>query len=373
MKNQRRKAEEAVVNNDDISAHVSADGTADEHGENDDEEREFQVMHADLARRITERLELRDLLALEPHEAREHRAAHKSRDAQEDRGKRDRQRAENADLVIQPLARGVIDAVVGDEAAVRREHAVERGHDRRVRRAGCDIHEHAVERAVELERVREFALVHPEDTEAPVVRQRVAGPRLEDVLRRKRDADDLQRLPRAVDERGDFITRLETVRVRESLADHDFIAAAEFGEPAAADEKGVQLLRAVVGDGDDRAVRGLREAGQIERHFSRDPRLDRRDARQSGEPRAQSIRRAFQIAENIGEAVIRVVGVARRFERKDEAAHHDHHRQPAGHDDADGEHLALHLADVAEEFEIERVHSAEWSPRRGAFTNTPSF
>ena len=356
VKGEQREAEKAVIDADDIGPHPHPDDRADHQREGHDDEGEFQVVETDLPRGVAKRLELRDLLALEPHEPREHRAAHEGRDAQEDGGKRDGKRAEDIDLVVEPLRRWVVAAVIRDEAAVGREHAVHLGHHRRNRRTRRDIEEHAVERAVELEGVGQLALVHPENAEAPVVRQRVARPRLEDKLRRKRDADDLQSLPRAVDDRSDGVPRREAVRFRESLADHDFIAAAEFREPSTAEEKSVQPLRAVVRQRDDGAIRRLGQPRQIERHISRDPRLHGSHARQPGESRAQGVRRAFQLTEYVSKLVLRVVGVARGFEREDEAPHHDHHRQPAGHDDADGKHLALHFANVAEELQVEGGH-----------------
>ena len=48
-----------------------------------------------------------------------------------------------------------------------------------VRFAGRDIDDHVVESAIEFQRGREFAFVHPEDAEAAVVRQGLASARLE--------------------------------------------------------------------------------------------------------------------------------------------------------------------------------------------------
>ena len=55
--------------------------------------------------------------------------------------------------------------------------------------------------------------LHPEDAEAPVVRDDLARPNVVDVLGRERDADDVQRAPPAVDDGADAVARLKLVRL----------------------------------------------------------------------------------------------------------------------------------------------------------------
>ena len=157
-------------------------------------------MHADLHGGITQRLELRDLLALEPNQPREHRAAHERGNAEEDRGKGERQAVQHLQLIIEPHGRRV-------SRDARRQCA-------RRRRRGCDrappigagscpgarSTSTLLNAALQIERRGEFALIHPEDAEAPVVRKRLARARFENKLRRERDAHDVQplRAPRIV-------------------------------------------------------------------------------------------------------------------------------------------------------------------------------
>ena len=351
---EKRELEKAVVDLHDIAAHIHTHAGADHDAEDHDDEGELDVMAADLPRRVAEGLELRDLLALEPDEPREHGARHECGDAEKHRRERDGEAVQDVEFVVEPQRGGVVLAAIGDEPAVGREQAVELRHHRRSACAGREIDEDVVECAIEFKGGREFPLVHPEDAETPVVRQRLARARLEDELRREHDAHDLQRLPRAVDERGDLVARLEGVRFREGFADDDFTAAAGLGQASAAEEELVELLRAVVGEREDHAVRGLGEPRQIERHLPRHARLDGGHTGDFREARAHGVRRALHVAEDIGETVTLVVGVARGLQRQDEAAHHDQHREAARHHEADGDHLAFHAADVAEELEIER-------------------
>ena len=71
-------------------------------------------------------------------------------------------------------------AIVGHEPAVGREQAVELGHDGRCPRRERHVTSTLLNAPSSSERGGQFALVHPKDAEATVVRQRLAGPRLED-------------------------------------------------------------------------------------------------------------------------------------------------------------------------------------------------
>ena len=62
--------------------------------------------------------------------------------------------------------------------------------------------------------------------------------------------------------------------------------------------------------------------------------------------------------EDLREVVLLVISVARRIEREDQRARHDHHREAAGHDERDGEGLRFQRVQIAEEFAIEEAHGA---------------
>ena len=108
-----------MVDSDDARAEPESRAAADERGAHDNEERKLQIMHADLPRGVAEGLELRDLLALQPDEPREHRAGHESGDAQEDRGKCHGDAVQHAQFVVQPRGGGMISPAVGHRARRR--------------------------------------------------------------------------------------------------------------------------------------------------------------------------------------------------------------------------------------------------------------
>ena len=95
-------------------------------------------------------------------------------------------------------------------------------------------------------------------------------------------------------------------------------------------------------------------AGHVQHRVQHHPRLDRGYAWDLGEPLAQRPRRAFERAKDICHAVGLVISITRAFEREDQTACHDHHRQTAGHDETHRQHLPLHAPEIAQQFQIER-------------------
>ena len=146
--------------------------------------------------------------------------------------------------------------------------------------------------------------------------------------------------------------------VGEGFADEGFIAGGGGEQAAGAEERAVERGVAAFGEGVDEAGGGLGHAGDVERDLHGHGRLDGGDAGEGGDLRGDGGGGAFEGREDVGEAVALVVAVACGFEGEDQAARHDHHGEPAGHDEGDGEGLGLEGAQVAEEFEIEEAHGA---------------
>ena len=313
-------------------------------------------MRADLARGIAEGLELRDLLALQADDACQHRAGHEGGDAEEDHGEGHGDAVQDRDLVVELLGRGMVSAVVGDQPPVGLEQSVELGHDRRRVGPGSDIHHHVVEGPVEVERRREVALVHPEDAEPLAVREGLARARLENILRREGHAHDGEPLAAAAQDDVHRVAGREAVGLGEGFAHDDFAGFARLGKPPGAQVEQVQALRTVVGQRDHAAVGRFGHPGQVEANGADHAGLDRGDPGDLGQPLAQGVGCAFQFAEDVAETVAFVVGGAGGFERKDEAACHDHHGEPAGHDETHRHDLALHFSEVADELEVEGGH-----------------
>ncbi len=122
---QRRKAEEDRVEIHEPLAHEPAADAADDRAEHDDHERELQIVPADGRRRIAERLQLGDLLALQTDEPRQHRVDHEGGDAQEDDGIGDGERMQHAQLVVEARGGRMIPARVGADGPVVAQQAVD--------------------------------------------------------------------------------------------------------------------------------------------------------------------------------------------------------------------------------------------------------
>ena len=91
-----------MIELDDIAPEPEAKPRADHGPKRNDDQGEFEIVNPDLARRVTEGFELRDLFPLQPDEPGQHRARHECGDAQERRRKREGQTVQDAQFIIEP-------------------------------------------------------------------------------------------------------------------------------------------------------------------------------------------------------------------------------------------------------------------------------
>ena len=219
-------------------------------------------------------------------------------------------------------------------------------------RAGREGEREIVERAIEIERRRDFLVRHPEGAVGAIVRQRRAGARLKDNLRRQHDSGDSEFLAPTVEQQREVVAGMELVGFRKRFA-HEHLAAAARREPASrAQEEAVQLRRAEIRQRTHLAAGRFVEARQIERDLHRDAGLRRSHAGHFRQLRREGVRGALQMRKHFGEAMRLVIFLPRAFQRKDQAARHDQHRQAAGHDERDRDHLTLHPVQVAQQLAI---------------------
>ena len=153
------------------------------------------------------------------------------------------------------------------------------------------------------------------------------------------------------------------MRLRKNFAHHHLILTIRRRQPPPPQEKLVELLGPVVRDGNDGPVCGLHHAWQIQSKPPRDPCFHYAHAGNLHQTAAQGIGGPLQIRESIGKPVFRIISIAGGFQRKDQTAGHDHHRQPARHDQANREYLPLHPFDIAEQFEIKRGQAHGYQAR----------
>ena len=194
-------------------------------------------MTAHLPGGVAESLHLRDLLALQPHEAGEHRIHHEGGDAQKDHRIGQREHADHFQLIIEPFRTGMVRSRVAALAAKGLQHAVQLLDHRFCRRAGREVDAQIIEGTVEIEGHGDGALVHPEDAKAFVIRERLSAACLKHEFRRKRDAAEPQFLAPAIDHGDDAVAYAELVRDGEGFAHHGLIARVRAGQAAFAEEK----------------------------------------------------------------------------------------------------------------------------------------
>ena len=118
-------------------------------------------------------------------------------------------RSNCVEFVGDELVRDLFRPAVGAGTAVGIEQLVEPRITSGFRGAGYQAQRDVVEGALHVEDRRQFGRAHPEDAEAPVVGHQFARSDGVNVLGRKSDADDLERLQSAVEDRFDFVAGFE--------------------------------------------------------------------------------------------------------------------------------------------------------------------
>ena len=176
----------------------------------------------------------------------------------------------------------------------------------------------------------------------------------------------LRRSHFAVQDGVERIADGEAVGGGEGFAEENFAALAGLDVTAFTEKEIVEHGSAALRDGDETAGGGLVEAGHVEGDVHEHARLNgghTRDFRHGSHDRLGS---ALHMGEDIGEAKLRVIGGLRYFERKERRAHGHVGGDAAGEDQGDGEQLAAHVDQVANEFAMERSHGDHQESSAGA-------
>ena len=105
-----------------------------------------------------------------------------------------------------------------------------------------------------------------------------------------------------------------------------------------------------------RPVAGSVEPGHVERDVEDDPGLHHADARNRRNARRHGFRRPLEGREDVGKSVVGVVTRLRGEQRIVRGARGDEHRHATGHHEADGEHLAAQVEQIAQQLASERGH-----------------
>jgi hypothetical protein len=250
----------------------------------------------------------------------------------------------------------VLGAVKGHQRAIGSEDAVQIFLHGSGVCAGGQGQDHAVERSAQGKCFRQGPLAHPEDAVAPVVGHGFSGSRFEHELRGQPDADNTQDRACSMYGRGQRMAGDEAMGLGKGLADHDLVRAAWLWKAALAQMETVDLCLPIIRDGQDEAIGRFAQARDVEDEGAFDPCFQRRHAGNLFQARAQCVRRTFEVAEDVSQAMAGVILVPGRLKGQDQPARHDHDHQPAGHDQGDCGHLPFHGQQVAQEFRVQGAH-----------------
>ena len=299
------------------------------------------------------------MLALQAGEPRHHDVEQKRGHGQENRRCQQADGFEALDVAFEQQVRELILARKCAEPAVPIEQSIDAKDHFLDRRVALQAESDVVERAVHVVGVGERFVFHPEDAEMLRIGQHVARLDLKHVFRRERDADDLQRLALAVDNRHDRIADVHAVFFDECFAGEHFVVAAERKLPTAADVDLVEGRLARHRQRDQLSDRGLVQPRHIERHTFDDPRLQLGNAGHFVESVDDRVRRPLHAGKHFRETISLVERGPRDFQRMQDGTRIDE-RGHAGRDhQRDRKHLSLHQRHVAEQLAIEGADHAE--------------
>ena len=221
------------------------------------------------------------------------------------------------------------------------------------RRAGRDAYDDVVEGAVHVERLGERLPTHPEHSGTAVVGEQLSSTQEVDELRRDRDPDDREPLVAAVDHRVERVSRPETVRIGEWLADDRLVASLR--EAATPEVQAVERGLGIVRQRDETPGARVAVAGHAQIGVVDHPALHRGDARDRGDL-AGDCSRAFQRREDVAEAMRVVVRVAGAPQGRDGRTGHHERRDAGGHDEHDRQQRRPVKPDVPRCLSVENLH-----------------
>ena len=302
---------------------------------------------------VADRLEHRDLFALDRDHPPEHHIEEERRDPQEDHGHQQRHAAEPGQFVLEIPVGDLLGAGDGAQAAVGLEEAVQFGDRRLGGGALGERQRDVVEPALHVEGGREVPARHPEDPEPRRVRQEVAAGDRVDVLGGKRRPDDLEPLAPAVDHREDLVAEFEPVPLGEALVDDRLLGASGVGPAPAAQRHAVQDRAAAVRERDKAAVDRLAGSRDVQGDAGRHPGVRPVHPGELVEAPGDPAGDALGVREDVPELVSGVVAVARRLQRVEADERRDQQRDPRRDHHRDGEPHGAHPPEVAEQLAVE--------------------
>ena len=166
----------------------------------------------------------------------------------------------------------------------------------------------------------------------------------------------VQIAPPAVDDCAQVVAGRQPVRLRERLRQHGLVGIADARQSSVAQRQPVEPWLVPLRDGHELPDHRLLEALDVEDRRAHDARFHRLHAGDFAQPRGQVLGRPLDAGEHLPEPVALVVGDRRLLERLDRGERHHQHADAGGHDQRDGQHLAAHPPQVAQQLAVQRAH-----------------
>ena len=162
------------------------------------------------------------------------------------------------------------------------------------------------------------------------------------MLGRQCDADHRQSFTMTVDDRAQLGAGFQSMRLRERLAQHDFVGAARLGQTALADIKPVQSRLAGVRHRNQQSADRVSKTGDVYIDLGSHPGSDLIDAGNLGNPPRQPLRCALEAGESVRQPVIAVIILLGGVQSLEGSDRHDISRHSAGDDQSNRQSLPPH-------------------------------
>jgi hypothetical protein len=122
--------------------------------------------------------------------------------------------------------------------------------------------------------------------------------------------------------------------------------------------QGIEGRGIVLGQRDQPPDGRLHHAGDVEGDVGNDAGLHGLHPGNLGNLAGEGLRGALHLREDVGEAVAVVIGIAGDLQRLQCSQHQHEERNPARHHERDGQDLALHAREIAQQLSVQCAHHA---------------
>ena len=322
---QKWKAEVHLVQTRQQRTQPGAGSHADGSSRQTNQRHDQPIVQRHLRRAVAEGLENCHLVTLGADQPLEHHVQQEGSHTQENGGEQPRHHAQLPEFLFQKVVGELVGPSDRATATVARQNAIH-GIDGLAfvgarRQPGHDL----VEGSSHIQGGRQRAPWHPDDGVALVVGKHGARLDLVQVLRRNRNADDLEPLRMAVHRGAQTAARFQSVRLRKRVADQHFVVRERRRHAPGAQIQAVERRRARIRQRDHSSLNRFVEAGHLQLGGSQYTRLHFGNAGRFGNPRSHGFGRTLESGPQISKAVVLIQPRTRVAQRIERGLRHDQH------------------------------------------------